>query len=134
MNDMREPRYDWVYDKDRGDVGERLLGEILQSAEVKTDYQWQKTGNLFIEFEAWRDGKMQPSGIQTTEAQYWVFVLPVGVKQQIVQCFPTSLIRRMCEGKQEIPMNNGSNPTKGYLIKISEIMNKVSEEARKQSK
>jgi hypothetical protein len=28
-------------------------------------------------------------------------------------------------------MNNGSNPTKGYLIKISEIMNRVSEEANK---
>ena len=129
---MREPR--WDIDYSRGLVGENLLKDIIENAEVKTDYEWQRTGNLFIEFEAWREGKMQPSGIQTTEAKYWVFVLPVGDKQQILQCFPTSLIRRMCEGRNEVPMNNGSNPTKGYLIKISEIMNRVSEEARKQSR
>jgi hypothetical protein len=126
---MKEPR--WDIDYSRGLVGENLLKDIIENAEVKTDYEWQKTGNLFIEFEAWREGKMQPSGIKTTEAKYWVFVLPVGDKQQILQCFPTSLIRRMCEGRAEVPMNNGSNPTKGYLIKISEIMNRVSEEANK---
>lgn len=129
---MREPR--WDVDYSRGLVGENLFKDIVENAEVKTDYEWQRTGNIFIECESWLEGKMQPSGIATTQAKYWVEVLPVADKQQICLAFPTSLIRRMCEGRNKVPMNNGSNPTKGYLIKISEIMNKVSEAAKESRK
>jgi hypothetical protein len=128
MNDKREPRYDWFFDKARGDLGENLfLKEILEKAEVKTDYQWQSTGNLFIEIECWRDGKMQPSGIVTTESKYWVSICPVGDLSPVIFSFPTNLVRKACIGKSVVEMNKGANPSKGYLVKITEIMCLVNE-------
>ena len=40
----------WDNDYRDGLVGESLTAEIIQTAEVKTDYQWQKTGNFYIEY------------------------------------------------------------------------------------
>jgi len=54
----------WDNDYRDGLVGESLTADIIQTAEVKTDYQWQKTGNFYIEYECWynNDGKWKPSG------------------------------------------------------------------------
>ncbi len=133
MSNQREPR--WDHDYRLGQYGENLFAtEVIENDEVKTDYQWQETGNLFIECDAEYQGKMQPSGISTTEAKYWVSVCPVGDLPPIIFAFPTSLMKKAVEGKSKIDMNRGTNHSKGYLVKISEIMCIVSEAREKNRK
>jgi len=53
-----------------GKVREKLVADMLQDKkiEVKSERDvWQRTGNIAIEYQSY--GK--PSGIQTTEADYW---------------------------------------------------------------
>ena len=77
-----EPRFD--FDVRRGKVGEELVGTILESlvnasVEVKTDYGSVKTGNLYIEYEqAPRGTDWRPSGIATSEAEFWAFAFAGG--------------------------------------------------------
>jgi hypothetical protein len=54
-----------------GKDGEKAVLEALASGEVKRDYGTSKSGNVFVEHESW--GKS--SGITTTEADYWIFLL-----------------------------------------------------------
>jgi hypothetical protein len=77
-----EPRFD--IDLKRGKVGEdKTLGIIdainESRIEVKTDYGVWKTGNLYIEYEKQnRQGDWVPSGIASTEADYWAFAFKDG--------------------------------------------------------
>lgn len=57
-----------------GNIGEELVLSLLnggQKIEVKTDRMAHKTGNIAIEFQC--RGRL--SGIATSEADYWAFVL-----------------------------------------------------------
>jgi len=77
-----EPRFD--IDLKRGKVGEEKALDILDALsesriEVKTDYGVWKTGNFYIEYEKQdRKGDWVPSGITTTEADYWAFAFKDG--------------------------------------------------------
>ena len=77
-----EPRFD--IDLKRGKVGEDKTLDIVDAItesriEVKTDYGVWKTGNLYIEYEKQdRKGDWVPSGIATTEADYWAFAFKDG--------------------------------------------------------
>lgn len=60
-----------------GNNGEELVLSLLnggQKIEVKTDRMSHKTGNIAVEFRC--RGKL--SGIATSEADYWAFVLNDG--------------------------------------------------------
>jgi hypothetical protein len=78
-----EPRFD--FDVRRGKVGEDYVGTILESIasdsiEVKTDYGVNRTGNLYIEYEQeTQAGNWVPSGLASSEAEYWAFALEDGV-------------------------------------------------------
>ena len=113
----------WDNDYRDGLVGESLTADIIQTAEVKTDYQWQKTGNFYIEYECWynNDNKWKPSGIEVTEANYWSLVMPVRDLKPIVLDIPTSLLKKLCKQSPKAEMNDGANPSKGYLVKVSQI-------------
>lgn len=56
-----------------GEYREGALAEILRASgpliEVKSDGKCRETGFLFIEYQQ----KGRPSGIKTTEAQWWAF-------------------------------------------------------------
>ena len=54
-----------------GKVSESELFDILQTVEVKKDFKTHQTGNIAVEFES----RGKPSGIATTEAKWWAFVL-----------------------------------------------------------
>ncbi|OUT96936.1 MAG: hypothetical protein CBB96_00835 [Gammaproteobacteria bacterium TMED36] len=51
--------------------GENELALILETIEVKTDFETHRTGNIAIEYES----RGKPSGISTTKAKYWCFNL-----------------------------------------------------------
>lgn len=54
-----------------GEEGERKLVDALTKGEVKRDFGAGKTGNVFLEVKS----HGRPSGITTTDADYWFFVL-----------------------------------------------------------
>ena len=91
-----EPRFD--FDVRRGKVGEDYVGNILGkiangSVEVKTDYGSNRTGNLYIEFEQQlQNGKWIPSGIASTEAEFWAFAFKNGAV-----FIETKTLRALCE-------------------------------------
>jgi hypothetical protein len=50
------------------------IGELSRTYEVKTDLMCGKTGNFALEYEC----RGKPSGIVTTEADYWIYKLDDG--------------------------------------------------------
>ena len=78
-----------------------------------------------------KDNKWKPSGIEVTKAKYLTWVIPIRDKQEIVLSIPTSLVKKLCVGAPKASMHNSENPSKGYLIKVSQIMDAVCEEAKK---
>jgi len=72
MTKEYSPYYDFDKDYIRGIEGEGEIKKILcGKLEVKTDFYTVLTGNICIEFES----RGLPSGISTTEADWWVFNL-----------------------------------------------------------
>lgn len=62
----------FTHDLNFGESGEDWVNEIFakgKKVEVKTDRMTHKTGNVFIEYES----RGKPSGIATTDADYWVY-------------------------------------------------------------
>ena len=121
-----EPRFD--FDVRRGKVGEDYVGTILEaiasgSIEVKTDYGTNRTGNLYVEFEQeGRDGAWRPSGIATSEAEYWAFAFSDGA------IFVRSeTLREICREwwrKGEVgfrPGNENSNASRGVKLPVREL-------------
>jgi hypothetical protein len=82
-------------------VQERRLGEIFLGAnlelakfELKTEtWQWKRTGNIAIEYQC--DGR--PSGISTTEADFWVHQLCDDDGSTLIYfIFPVEQLKRIC--------------------------------------
>ena len=82
--------YKFDLDLRDGQWAEELVSDILSGAktvEVKRDFLNRETGYVFIETH--QNGR--PSGILTTEADYWAFV----VMNNRVLFVPTEHLRRM---------------------------------------
>lgn len=117
---------DWDIDFSRGVKGENLLADIVETSEVKTDYRWQDTSNIYIEYECWynKPQEWKPSGISVTKAKYWSLVLPITGQDPIVLSLPTELLKKVIELRgRKIECVISDNPSKGYLVKVSDIMN-----------
>ncbi|CAB4155812.1 hypothetical protein UFOVP660_26 [uncultured Caudovirales phage] len=112
------------FDKDlrTGQLAEDELESLFREKgriEVKTDFQWQRTGNVYIEHTQWtRSGGWKPSGISITKADYWAFVLPKGQNTPIIKLYPLKLLKAICPSLKDIEMNIQPNPTKGYLLPL----------------
>ena len=75
---------DFRFDLDFGQKGESVVAELLDNSKVEVKSEraeswdepkkWVTTGNHFVEYES----RGKPSGIQTTEAKYWVVNFCVG--------------------------------------------------------
>jgi hypothetical protein len=79
---------------------EDQLAHRLQHAaiELKTErFQWEKTGNICIEYR-W-NGK--PSGIATTEADFWMHELARGEETLAYLMFPVPRLKEMCRKAHE---------------------------------
>lgn len=110
---------DLVYGKD----GEDLVLSLLNGAtkvEVKTDRIAHLTGNIAIEYEF--NGK--PSGISTTTADYWAFVLGENSSVIFVKTENIKEIARFWYRNGRIKQGGDYNSAKMILIPITEILNK----------
>ena len=106
------------YDLKLGNKGENLLYNIIKlkgkTIEVKTDRDAIKnkcTGNVFVEYMS-RD---KLSGISTTQAKWWAFVIS---NEQII-LIETNKLKKLCKLKTLKRVSGGDNNTsKGILLPL----------------
>ena len=118
--------YDFDLDFPAGQAAERFLDELLGSGhtiEVKREAKVSITGNVAIEFEC----RGKPSGIATTKAHWWAFVLD-GEKYggDIVILVRTTRLKELArqlyiQGKWKIGGDEGSN-TKLVIASLPELV------------
>ena len=111
---------DFSHDLELGQKGENLLARIIllkgNKIEVKTDLQATQTGNVFIEYKS----RNKLSGISTTEAHYWAFVIS---NEQII-IIETNKLKILCKTKGLRRVDGGDNNTsKGILIPLKNLIN-----------
>lgn len=118
-----DPRFD--LDLAYGQQGELFVADIRDglrdgTVEVKRDGQFARTGNLYVEFECLRQGRYRPSGLTTTEAKVWVFVLG---DTPACLCIATELLRAWVrlEGFPVVDCARGSHPTRGWLLGMHRV-------------
>lgn len=109
---------DFRYDLAVGQMGEKALAEILSDKliEVKTDLQTQKTGNVFIEYES----RNKPSGIATTQADYWCFKISESQLILIKTIKLKSIARKFY--KTHSIVGGDSDTSKGILLPVGELL------------
>jgi hypothetical protein len=121
-------RSDWDLDLRFGQEGEVIVNSLLtapiETVEVKRDRRWKETGNLYIETECWSDvlACWYASGISTTKASHWSFIL-----EDSVLTVPTERVSKAVAfyGVRR-EMNRPEYSTKGFTITVADLL-KVSQ-------
>lgn len=124
-----EPRFD--IDNAYGQEGERYVANIIDGftngrVEVKRDAISQKSKRVYVEYKCRRGDMWVPSGLATTEADVWVFVLGdsgifVGVGTDALKQLAREFYNDPSEQyrKQE---KDGSHPTLGVVIPLERLV------------
>jgi hypothetical protein len=115
----------WEFDLEFGEIRERRLAEIFQhkKIEVKTERGlWAETGNLAIEIEY----RGNPSGLATTQAEYWVHILELNGVEFCSLLFPVSTLKKTIksintQSKVNIVMGGDDNQSKLVLVPLTSI-------------
>lgn len=105
-----------------GQVFEQKVSEILGQSkiEVKTEKdKWKTTGNIVIEHES----RGKPSGIITTEADYWLHNCAVGDDIVFSVLLKVSTLRKYIARHNPRSVRGGDDMTsKLYLIKLTDLV------------
>jgi len=105
-----------------GQVFEQKVADMLQNKkiEVKTERdKWKSTGNIVIEFES----RGRPSGIASTEADYWFHNLAVGNDIVMTLVFPVSKLRSYITKNMPKMIRGGDdNTSRMYLISLTDLV------------
>lgn len=107
-----------------GIEGEKLFLDVIKSGkvEVKSEQgKWSDTNNICIEFESY--GK--PSGIEVTEADYWVQNLMVDGKHYATIVMPKEVLKEVV-GSEDFRWVKGGdhNASKMWLVSLSKLFSK----------
>ena len=109
-------------DLEYGKVFEQKVADMLQNSkiEVKTERdKWKSTGNTVVEFES----RGRPSGIATTEAEYWFHNLAVGNDIVMTLVFPVSKLRSYIAKNMPRMIRGGDdNTSRMYLISLTDLV------------
>ena len=109
-------------DLEYGKVFEQKVADMLQNSkiEVKTERdKWKSTGNIVVEFES----RGRPSGIATTEAEYWFHNLAVGNDIVMTLVFPVSKLRSYIAKNMPRMIRGGDdNTSRMYLISLTDLV------------
>ena len=114
---------DFRYDLKFGVVeGESWFHNIVSNSkvEVKTDRLTEKTGNVYIEYES----RGKPSGIVTSQADYWVYKVSEGRAIIIEKEELKRKLRELVKNKKaRMGVKGGDNNTSlGILVNIKELI------------
>jgi len=109
---------DFRYDLKVGQVAEQALAAIFEGkkVEVKRDRKARLTGNIFVEYES----RGKPSGISTSEADYWCFV----VEETFILLTAQRLkeIVEPLKGTDKERRGGDNNTSVGVLLRIADII------------
>lgn len=110
---------DFRYDLMLGEAAESDVANLLGMAkiEVKRDFKCYSTGNLFIEYRY----KGRPSGISTTEAEYYCIVY----QEDRYLFIKTNKLKEVCRryiGTERDRVGGDSNLSQGILVPIVELL------------
>ena len=110
---------DFRHDLEVGQLSEKFLADLLENRtiEVKRDFLASKTGNVFVEYES----RGKPSGIATSTADYWAFVLD----DERIIVIPRGLLKVMARESFEagrLATGGDSNTSRGVLVKVRELV------------
>jgi hypothetical protein len=118
MNNDKRFDLDLAY----GQVFEQKVAEILGQSkiEVKTEKdKWKTTGNIVIEYES----RGKPSGIITTEADYWLHNCACGDDIVFSLLLKVSKLRKYIATYNPRSVRGGDDMTsKLYLIKLTDLV------------
>lgn len=105
-----------------GQIFEQKIADMFQNSkiEVKTERNmWHKTGNIVVEFES----RGRPSGIASTEAEYWFHNLAVGKDHVMTLVFPVSKLRAYISKNMPKMIRGGDdNTSRMYLISLTDLV------------
>ena len=106
-------------------IDEQRLADIfshsrIERVELKSEtYQWERTGNICIEFES----RGQPSGIAATEADYWVHELKRDGETLVYLMFPIERLKQLCRKAGRVVHGAGDDGAQSVVIlPLSEIL------------
>jgi hypothetical protein len=108
-----------------GVIYEKQVAEMLQNKkiEVKSERDlWKKTNNIAIEYES----RGKPSGIMTTQADYWFHNLVLEGEIVATIVFPVDKLKKYIKKYTPSKVNGGDdNTSKLYLIKLSNLFHDI---------
>ena len=109
---------DFRYDLKVGQDAEQALAAIFEGkkVEVKRDRKARLTGNIFVEYES----RGKPSGISTSEADYWCFVV-----EETFILLTTQRLKEIVEplkGTDKERRGGDNNTSVGVLLRIADII------------
>ena len=109
-------------DLEYGKVREKLVADMLQNKkiEVKSERDvWQKTGNIAIEYECYGT----PSGINTTESDYWFHNLCIGDETFATLVFDTKSLKKIINKLDyKRSVSGGDNmASRMYLLNLQKL-------------
>jgi hypothetical protein len=119
MKNVGKTQKNFDIDIEYGRQGENYLLDILETKriEVKTDRVAHITGNVAVEYRY----KGRPSGIATTEADYWAFLL---YDMTTIIMVPTDKLKSIARAKykqDQITLGGDENASEMILIPINEL-------------
>ena len=115
----------WDLDLRAGLSGESRVADLLSldTVEVKTDRRWIETGNVYIETSCYyvKSNSWELSGLSVSKATHWAFVL-----EDTVVIVPTYRLKEaIARIGKTITCNIPPNPSRGYLINVSSLIELV---------
>ena len=108
-----------------GEIFETKLANILTSKkiEVKTERDiWKSTGNIAVELRS----RNKPSGIQTTESDYWCHILTENSIVKGIVILPTEEMKKRvkeirAEGHGRLEQGGDNNTSVMFLLPLKEL-------------
>mgnify|MGYP003663386822 FL=1 len=129
MMDNLEPNVDdrkkFDIDLTYGKVREKQIADMLQNKKIEVKSErgmWMKTGNIAIEYMC--SGK--PSGIQSTEADYWFHNLCIGDDTYATLVFKTDNLRQILnnmKGKRQV-YGGDNNAAQMFLVNLQSLFSR----------
>ena len=109
-------------DLEYGKVREKQVADMLQDKKIEVKSErgmWQKTGNIAIEYESY--GK--PSGIATTESDYWFHNLCIYDETFCTLVFKTDSLKKIIDNLDYKRSVSGGdhNASKMYLVNLQKL-------------
>lgn len=121
---VADPSHDIQFARNliEGHDGEQLIKDALLKGEVKRDYRAGETGNVFVEHIS----RGKPSGISTTESDYWIFCLSCSeFNDEVFIGISTDRLKRLLDSIKWEVNGGDNNSSKGKLVPLTKLIKPI---------